>query len=253
MFERPIRTRTGLSTLIAILLTATAFAQSPPKESVTTPISRSAQAGRVRFVRGFVIDERLSALRREPSIKSEVRQRLRLGRPVYIIGASTATDQEPAFVRVAVTRRTRGWIHQLAVAVPGRKGDDQRVLSMIESVRDSLDRLALCKLFLDHFTRSPLAPQALLMLAEEADRAATSLGGRAHRRLDEAGGQRVSARDLYLNDSGLDRYSRLRVNFNYHEATGQYTYDGQAYRDILKRFPTSPEAARARARLAAGE
>ena len=92
-------------------------------------------------------------------------------------------------------------------------------------------------------------PRALFLMAEEAERAASSLGSRAHRRLQDTGGQLVTQSDLYLNDPGLDRYSRLRINFDFNETTGQFAYDGRAYREILRRFPRSQEAVQARARL----
>jgi hypothetical protein len=123
------------------------------------------------------------------------------------------------------------------------------MVALIVGAPDGLDRITLCKLFLDRFPRSPLMPRALLLMAEEAERAAASLGTRAHRRLQDPGGQQVSKSDLFLNDPGLDRYSRLRISFDFDETTGQYAYDGRAYREILRRFPRSPEAAQARSRL----
>ena len=243
-----IRGRTGVSIFTIIYLGGVAFAQATPQANSSRQ-RWAAPDGRVRFVRAFVIDERLSALRREAALKAEVRQRLRLGRPLYILEAKAATPREPAFFRVAVTRRTRGWIHQSAVGFPGRKGEDERLMALIAGARDGLERIALCKLFIEHFTSSPLTPRAFLMMGEEADRAAASLSGRAHRRLDRAAGLRVNARDLYLNDPGLDRYSRLKISFDFDDATGQFAYDGRAFREILKRYPSSSEAGQARSRL----
>jgi hypothetical protein len=208
----------------------------------------AAPDGRIRFVRAVVVDERLSALRREPSSKSVVMQRLRSGRQVYIVGMKKATATDPAMLRIAVTRRTRGWIHHSAIAVPGHSGEDQRVIDLITGTKDGLERITLCKLFIDRFPRSPLTPRVLLIAGKEADKAATALGRRAQKRLKDATGP-ITSRELYLNDPGLDRYSRLLVNFNFNEETGRYAYDGHAYREILKRFPASDEATRARATL----
>jgi hypothetical protein len=138
------------------------------------------------------------------------------------------------------------------VGIPGRKGENERVLALIAGARDGLDRIALCKLFIERFPSSPLKARAFLMMGEEADRAAASMGGRAHRRLEGAAGQHITERDFYLNDPGLDRYSRLKINFDFDEPTGQYAYDGRAFREILKRFPLSDEAAKARSRLERG-
>jgi hypothetical protein len=89
----------------------------------------------------------------------------------------------------------------------------------------------------------------MLKLAEEAERASVSLSARARRRLAGLAGDDHRARDYYLNDAGLDRYSRLGVRFDFNEAASLYVYDGQAYRDIIRRFPRSAESAIARERL----
>ena len=243
-----VRGRTGVSIFTIIYLAGVAFAQAPPGAN-SSPASWATPDGRVRYIRAFVIDERLSALRREPALKSEVRQRLRMGRPLYILETRSARNDEPVFFRVAVTRRTRGWIHQLAVGIPGRRGEDERVMTLLAGTRDGVDRIALCKLFIERFPVSALKSRALLMMGEEADLAAASLGGRARRRLEGAAGEHLKKRDLYLNDPGLDRYSRLKINFDFDEATGRYSYDGRAFREILKRYPLSSEAGQARLRL----
>jgi hypothetical protein len=200
-----------------------------------------------RATRAFIVDDRLSALRRGPDLTAEVAQRLRLGRAVYIVGARGARADQPGFYRVAVNRRTRGWIHEAALAVPGRAGDDRRVSRLITSL-EGLDRLLLCRIFREKFSRSPLLPSVLLAQAEEAERSANALGVRARRRLAVLGGEgaRASSRDYYLSDPGLDRYSKLGIRFDFDESTSSYIYDGQAYREIVRKFPASSEAKRAR-------
>jgi hypothetical protein len=224
--------------LVLVSLSCSGFAQTNAK-------ARSAE----RYARAVVVDDRLSALRSEAGVQSRVLRRLRL----FIIGSKGAAKDQPRFYRVAVTRRTRGWIHESALAVPGRPFEDERVIKLIATMSDPFDRVSLCRLFLDHFGRSPLAPRALLLMAEESDAAAASLSRRAAARLEgvDLSKLNVRRRDLYLSDPGLDRYSRLRLNFGFDEATGTYVYDGQAYRELIRRFPTSPEAERARAILAA--
>jgi hypothetical protein len=150
------------------------------------------------------------------------------------------------FYRVAVTRRTRGWIHESAIAIPGRSGDDQRVIDLIPLGDDPIERLTLCKLFVDRFKMSPLVPKALLLMAKEADRAASSLLGRSRRRLSNVSDLNLRARDLYLTDSGLDRYSKLSVRFDFDEANHKYEYDGRAYLEIIRLYPKSKEAELAR-------
>ena len=247
MHRPTILKKAGMWIVFSLLLVSTALAHSNGQSA-----SPRAQIRRPRMVKAFIVDDRLSALRREADIQSEVIQRLRPGRPVYILQAKNGGEGRPTFYRVAVTRRTRGWIHESAVVVPGRAGEDERVMKLIADTRDGLERIALCRFFIERLGRSPLVPQAMFVMAEESDRAATSLTRRARKRLatvnEEENG--VGVRDYYLSDAGLDRYSKLRVKFDFNQATNQYIYDGQAYRDIIKRFPDSDEAVRARVRLA---
>jgi hypothetical protein len=216
------------------------FAQSKPAGA-----SDASQTSRTHFVKAFVIDERLSALRQEADIHAPVLKRLRIGRTVYIISPKSGQSE---FYRVAVTRRTRGWIHQGAIALPGRAGEDERMIQVIEETGDGLDRIALCQLFLERFSRSRLTPRALLLLGEEAGRAAVSLTQHARRRLKTIDERKNGAdtEAYYLNDPGLDRYSRLRIAFRFDATQTRYAYDGKAYRDIIRRYPQSAEAEAAR-------
>ena len=221
----------------------TAAAQKPVGEP-----QKSVAEKRFRLVPAFIIDDRLAALRRAADLQSEVRRRLRLARPVYLIETKAGRGGAARFYRVAISRRMRGWLHEAALAVPGRAGDDARVVKMIETFSTPFDKLTLCRLIADHFPASPLRPRVLLLMAEAAEGAAAELNRTAHRRLQnltisEGGAQ---ARDYFLSDTGLDRYTRLRIRFDYSETTRQFVYDGQAYREILRRFPHSKEAERAR-------
>jgi hypothetical protein len=207
------------------------------------------QSPQPRYLKAFVIDDRLSALRRAPSIQAEVLRRLRLARPVYIISTRAANNGQPKFFRVAVTRRTRGWIHAAALAVQGRTDEDQRIMNLIEETSDSTDKITLCRLVIERFGKSQLVPRAMLLLGQEAERVAESLSPRTHRRLAEVRARDARIRDYYLSDAGLDRFSRLGLVFDFDESTGEFIYDRKAYRDIVRRFPKSEEAKLARQRL----
>lgn len=243
-------TRTG--TLITLLVCASnSVAQQVPQRTSRADPSRSPQAKAAgpRYLKAFVINDRLSALRRGPSIQSEVIRRLRLAHPVYIVSISKAKPGQPRFCRVAVTRRTRGWIHASALAVQSRAGEDQRIMTLIEETSDGVDKITLCRIIIERFARSRLVPRALLLLGEEGERAATTLSQRTRRRLAEVPATDASLRDYYLSDAGLDRYSRLGIVFDFNESTGEFVYDGKAYREIVRRFPGGEEARRARQRL----
>ena len=210
--------------------------------------STQAPAARVSYLKAFVIDDRLSALRREPGLQSTVIRRLRLAHAVFIIGASKPKTGQPKFCRVAVTRRTRGWILESALAVQGHGNDDQRIMKLIEGT-DGVDRITLCRILTEHFTRSRLVPRAMLLLGEEAERAAERLTQRTRRRLGEVRGAVASPRDYYLSDAGLDRYSKLGVVFDFIESTAEFVYNGKAYREVTRRFPDCDEAGLASQRL----
>lgn len=243
---------------IAMLLSVVSWSHASGQQ-VSTPdrpdnaVTTSTQsAKRLTFSRAFVIDDRLSALRHEPGLQSEVIHRLRLGRPVYIITFSKP-KAEPRFCRVAVTRRTRGWILESALAATGKIGEDRRIMKLIEGTKDGVDRISLCRLLIERFSQSPLVPRALLLLGEEADRAAQALTQRARKRLADASEENwnAKARDYFLNDVGLDRYSKLHVVFDFNEVTSEYVYDGRAYLEVVRRFPRHEEAGLARQRIEA--
>src|SRR5262245_37207905 len=90
--------------------------------------------------RGVVIDERLSALRAQPDLKASLEQRLRRGRRVGILSAVRKKDGT-TFLRVAISRNTRGWILADAVARPGSAADANRVINLMEETSDDFIRL----------------------------------------------------------------------------------------------------------------
>jgi len=222
--------------------TITRHEAPPTSPSPTTP-------SRPKLIRAFVVDDKLSALRRDPEEGAPVLHRLRLAHQVFLI--ESRNHSQSTYSRVAVSTRTRGWLHRAAVVVPGRSGDDEALLKLIRSTTDSADRMVLCRIMDDHFKTSPLDKQALLILGEEADRVARSLGKKANKRLTglKSDALRAQIHDYYVNDPALDKYSRLSVRFKYNQATSEYIYDGAAYSAIIKKFPASEEAAIARQRL----
>jgi hypothetical protein len=54
-----------------------------------------------------------------------------------------------------------------------------------------------------------------------------------------------------LNYSGLDRYNRQGVIFTFDREAKKFHYDGAGWREIVRRYPQSPEASEAQTRLAA--
>lgn len=201
--------------------------------------------------RAVVVDERLAALRDEPELTANLLQRMSRGRMVAVRGLKRSADGVK-FYRVAVTRRTGGWLQTEAVVAPGRAGDDARLLRLIQSSAD-FDRIVRARIFLDFFAKSTLRPAVLLLYGEEAEKAAARLSRDAARRLDEremtASG--APAFSYFLNYSGLDRYRRQGIAFLFDREAKRFHYNGESWREIVRRYPRSVEAAEARKRLEA--
>jgi hypothetical protein len=193
-----------------------------------------------------VVDERLAALRSTPELTGNLVRRLSRGRLVAVRSVKTTRDGV-TFLFVNVTTRTRGWIQRESVVSPSRAGDDTRLFHLIERSAD-FDRLARCRIFLDHFRRSPHRPAVLLILGDTAESLSATLTTQAQRRLNT---DLREAPDFtyFLNYSGLDRYNRQNVYFLFNPTTKRLHYDGAAYRLLLRHHPHSPEAIDASKRL----
>src|SRR5262245_18723414 len=202
--------------MITLLIAVPAIAQQANSRVVNQTTRKDvAQPRKVAFVKAVVIDDRLSALRREPNLQSEIVHRLRIGRPVYLIRTIGDRSVQTEFCRVAVSRRTRGWMLASALAVPSRAGEDERIMKLIASTKDGVERIALGRILVERFPQSHLVPRALVLIGGEAERAAKTLSVRAKKRLADVPPeqQNPSLRVYYLNDAGLDRYNKLGIAF----------------------------------------
>ncbi len=236
MFPKSIKRLASITALISVALstslTALAKKRVPP-------------GGRV----AVVVDERLSALRSAPDLSAKLLERLSRGHLVSIRGEKTTADGLK-FYRVALSSRTFGWVQSDAVVVPWRAGDDRRLLTLIEN-SDEFDRIVRAKTFLDVFPQSLLRPKVLAMYASEAEDVADKLTRDAARRFakNELPSDGAPEFSYYLNFNGLDRYNREGITFVFDRATKKFSYNGAAWREILKRYPNSPEAVEARKHL----
>ena len=200
-----------------------------------------------------IVDERLAALRSTPNLSGKLVRRLGRGRLVAITGTTT-TQVGIVFYRVNVTTRTRGWIQRESVVSPSRAGDDERLLRLIQN-SIAFDRIVRCRIFLDHFQRSPLRPAVLLLIGDTAESLAAQLTQSISRKLNTAARSGnatpllAPAFTYYLNHPSLDRYNRQNINFVFNPTTNRLHYDGLSWRTLLRHHPHSPEAAEARKRL----
>ena len=195
-----------------------------------------------------VVEERLAALRATPQLDGRLVRRLSRGRLVAIRSART-TSEGITFLFVNISARTRGWIQREAVVSAARAGDDQRLLRLIEG-SSGFDQISRARIFLDYFPRSSVRPKILLMLGESAEKTADKLSNDAARKISPGNGD-APAFTYYMNYTGLDRYNRQGVKFVFNQSTERFQYDGAAWRELIRRYPKTPEAVEARKRLQA--
>jgi hypothetical protein len=215
--------------LLFIPLTTLAQRQKPPA------------GGRL----AIVVDERLAALRATPQLTGRLVRRLSRGRLVAVRSVRTSPDGI-AFLLVNVSSRTHGWIQREAVVSPSRAGDDRRLLDLIRSF-EGFDRISRARIFLDHFPRSALRSEVLLLFGDTAEEVAEKLSKSASRRMNHLGN--APEFTYYLNYTGLDRYNRLRITFVFDQSRKRFHYDGAAWREVIRRYPKSTEAGEAQKRL----
>ncbi len=224
----------------------------PAQEGDTEPLPEEPQSWteRTGARAAFVADAGLSVLRTTPSPGGDLKQRLRVGRRVYVLGGRRVVEDR-VYVFVAVTRRTRGWMDRRALVRPAQPGDDARLLALIRAETGGYERLRLCRLFETLFRRSPQLPAVLLLLGETAEAEAPLIHRRAERRVSQRVASGNADVKAYFDDEpALDRYTRLGVKFRYDATRKQYRYDGAAYRRLVQQYPRAPEAEPARRRLA---
>ncbi|HXT65101.1 MAG TPA: hypothetical protein VN696_18810 [Pyrinomonadaceae bacterium] len=196
-----------------------------------------------------VADERLAALRVAPTLSARLVRRLSRGRLVSV-RISRRNYAGVSFSQVVVTRRTSGWIQSEALIMSGRDGDDERLAHLVGGT-DEFERVARARIFLNTFLRSPLRPRVLLALGDAAEEAAEQLSKEATRRFERREIPTDGAPEFsyYLNFNSLDRYNRQGVTFTFDREKKQFHYDGAAWREIVRRYRDSPEAAAAAQRL----
>jgi uncharacterized protein (DUF924 family) len=131
--------------------------------------------------------------------------------------------------------------------MPSRRGEDARLSLLIKSSVD-FDRIVRARILLDYFPKSLFRPEVLLMLGDAAEQLSAKLSQEAERRTRDRSSAPESS--FFLNYAGLDRYNRQNVGFIFDERTRRLHYDGSAWRELIGRYPRSPQAQEARNRLA---
>jgi len=217
----------------------------PPKK---TNKSVAYQTSRPNSSSGVVIDERLAVLRTEPSLFSKAVMRMQNGRKISVLGSREADGV--TFYRVTMLPNNYGWVQSEAIAGKFRRGDDARLAKLAQS-SDGFEQIERTHIFLETFPDSSLRPAILLLHGDLMEEVALKISTDAAKRLDrrEMAASGAPLHSFYLNFVSLDRYRKLGDNFVFNSNAQLLHYDGASWREIVKKFPISPEAVEAQKRL----
>ncbi len=196
----------------------------------------------------IVIDETLSVLRMKPSLFADPVQRMRRGRRVQILGVAEADGVK--FYRVSAPPNSSGWVQADAVFGKFRTGDEERLAQLVQA-SDGFDRIEIAAAFLDLYPSSQFRPSILLLFGDLLEETAAKLSKDSSSRLSrrEMAASAAPMHSYYLNFVSLDRYRKLGILFLFNSTTRTFHYDGASWKEIVKKFPNSAEAAEAQKRL----
>jgi hypothetical protein len=195
-----------------------------------------------------VIDERLSVLRMKPGLLADPIQRMRRGRRVQILGSTEADGVR--FYKVSAPRTGFGWMQSDAVFGKFRVSDEERFARLIQAA-DGFDQIELATTFLGMYPASRFRPSILLLYGDLLEEAAAKLSRDANSRLNRRDVKASGAPlySYYLNFNMLDRYRKIGVTFLLNTSTRTFHYNGASWREIIRKFPGSPESSEAQKRL----
>lgn len=239
------------SLLIVIFVTISALPAAPQKRPATQTVktatnkTRPAEIGQT----AVVIDETLSVLRDRPSLFALSIQRMQRGRKIQIMGVAEADGVK--FYKVIAPPRNYGWVQAEAVFGKFRPGDEERLARLVRAY-DGFDQIEIATKFFELYPDSKLRPPILLLFGDLLEDVAAKLSKDARSRLKdtEIAASGAPAYSHYLNFNMLDRYRKIGITFVFNSAVRQYHYNGEAWTEIVEKYPAANEAAEAKKRLA---
>jgi hypothetical protein len=243
--------RSHLFTLLLLILSLT-FNANAQKGRVTPKTIKKPAIAAQKMVENrnaaIVVDEKLAVLRAEPSLFARPIQRMRVGRVVSISGSKQADGV--TFYRVSAPPNNYGWVQSESVIAKSKRGDDERLAKLVQSF-DGFEQIECATLFLETFSASPLRPPILLLLGDLMEETALKISRDATRKLNrrEMAASGAPLHSFYLNFVSLDRFRKLGIGFLFNSNTKLLHYDGAAWKEIVRKFPQSNEAAEAQKRL----
>ncbi len=198
----------------------------------------------------IVVDDRLSLLLSEPSLYAVPFQRMRRGRQLLVLSSKEADGVTFYEVKPSPQSKQKGWVQAEAVIGNFRRDDEGRLARLVQA-SDGFVKVERAMFFLTLFPKSVLRPSILLLLGDLVEEQALVLSKKASQKLDrrEMAASGAPLHSFYLNFAGLDRYRRLGIRFLFNMKTKSYHYDGEAWYEIVGRFPKSGESKEAQRRL----
>lgn len=238
----------SVSTLLFLSLIFFSFSVSAQRRGASRNSRTASTPKKVTVNKAIVIDQRLAVLRVSPSLYAKPIQRMSGGREVSV-GESKEADGV-IFYRVNTSPRSSGWVQADALAGTFRRDDDKRLAQLVQA-SEGFDRIERASIFIEMFPDSTLRPPILLLFGDLIEEEAVKLSSRATRNLDrrEMAASGAPLHSFYLNYPFLDRYRKLGVIFLFNSNTRNYHYDGETWKELIKKFPSSAEAVEAQKRL----
>lgn len=239
-----------LVAIISVVSLVAVGAHSQKRVLVSTPRTKTAGLQRSGEVGGqaVVIDETLSVLRQKPSLFAQPIQRMRRGRKVTVQGVAEGDGVK--FYRVTASPGKPGWVQSDAVFGKFRAGDEERLARLVQAT-DGFDQIEITNEFFSLYPNSKFRPSILLLFGDLLEEIAMKLTKDANNRLHrgEMAASGAPMHSYFLNFISLDRYRKQGIVFLFNPATRSFHYEGGAWREIVKNYLSTPEAAEAQKRL----
>ena len=216
----------------------------PQKNPTTRRSTNSGQKGSS----GLIVDERLSVLRKQPSLYSEPIKRLAIGDKVTVFEEKSGDGV--SFYRVADNTAVTGWIQVQSLVGTFRKNDDQRLVRLILG-STGFTQIHRASIFLSLFRESQIRPTVLLLFGDLIETHAAEISERAQSNLvrREMAAAQAPVHSFFLNYHELDRYRKLGIRFLFNARTRMLHYNGDAWLEITNKFPESEVSIEARERF----
>lgn len=234
---------TAIFLSLAVLTPLTAQRRPAANARPKSAVVKSPEVGQT----AIVVDVNLNVLRKSPSLFAESVHRMSRGRRVTIQGVQEADGVK--FYKVVVPPNNFGWVQADAVVGKFRKEDEARLASLVQAY-EGFERIETATYFFDLYPNSDLKPPLLLLFGDTLEELGLTLSRSAARiTRKEMAASGAPLHSFFLNFNMLDRYRKLGVIYLVNPTTKQYHYEGASWKEIVAKYPSSPEAVEAQKRL----